>query len=224
MTAPTATKTAQSLDDLKAVKALSDARNYEAKHVRLSALIRQHVPDFFIDSELNNTWGITHRPTNFRFHLPKEVIADITDLQNDSAGAGTKIKAKAIEKNDDATAPDTYKVAAFIIKKADPDLLYITLEVADSPAAQQVGLMFRNHVPDNYGMFFKTASSFWMKNCFVGLDIAFLDKSGTILEIQNMKPHTETPHQPLSKAACFSVEFGEGWLARNGVGVGDVIA
>lgn len=220
------TKSAQTVADLKAIKADSDVKNYDAKHAKLRALIQKHTTDFYIDSDKDNTWGITHRPTKFKFHLPKEVVADITELQNDAAGQGTRITPRAIEKTTDATPPKaaSYKVAAYIIKAAEPDIIYLTLEVADTDNAARRGLMFRNHIPDDYGMFFKTAASFWMKNCPAAIDIAFLDKQGTILEIQHMQPHSETPHSPNEKQAQFSVEFAAGWLDRVGVKAGDRIA
>ena len=36
--------------------------------------------------------------------------------------------------------------------------------------------------------------SFWMKNTFIPLSIAFLDANGRILNIEDMAPQTETTH------------------------------
>ena len=52
------------------------------------------------------------------------------------------------------------------------------LEVAQTPRQQQLGLMYRQALPDNRGMLFPFSSPrparFWMKNVPVGLDMVFL--------------------------------------------------
>ena len=52
------------------------------------------------------------------------------------------------------------------------------LEVAQTPRQQQLGLMFREALPDNRGMLFPFSrprpARFWMKNVPVGLDMVFL--------------------------------------------------
>ncbi|MFG6099917.1 DUF192 domain-containing protein [Leptothoe sp. ISB3NOV94-8A] len=52
------------------------------------------------------------------------------------------------------------------------------LEVAATPRQQQLGLMFREALPDNRGMLFPFSrprpARFWMKNVPVGLDMVFL--------------------------------------------------
>ncbi|ESA33868.1 hypothetical protein N836_19730 [Leptolyngbya sp. Heron Island J] len=52
------------------------------------------------------------------------------------------------------------------------------LEVAQTPQQQQLGLMFRQALPDNRGMLFPFSpprpARFWMKNVPVGLDMVFL--------------------------------------------------
>lgn len=62
------------LQALKALKASSDKRDYRNKHRMARMLIRQFPDEFYIDSEEPGITGITHSPTNFRFHLPVEVV------------------------------------------------------------------------------------------------------------------------------------------------------
>ncbi|MGD1856140.1 MAG: DUF192 domain-containing protein [Leptolyngbyaceae cyanobacterium] len=54
----------------------------------------------------------------------------------------------------------------------------VDLEVAATPAQQQLGLMHRQALPDNQGMLFPFSpprpARFWMKNVPVGLDMVFL--------------------------------------------------
>ena len=61
------------------------------------------------------------------------------------------------------------------------------VEVADTFEKQLRGLMFRDSIPDDFGMLFIHNSeeyrSIWMKNCLVSLDIIFLDKNKQIINI-----------------------------------------
>jgi hypothetical protein len=66
------------LQDLKKAKAYSDAKQYEQKHLLMHELIKQNMKDFVLDSDDgSNIVGITHTPTGFQMHLPKNVIADL---------------------------------------------------------------------------------------------------------------------------------------------------
>ena len=61
------------------------------------------------------------------------------------------------------------------------------VEMADTPAAQQKGLMFRTELGPNEGMLFPRTppdlASFWMKNTPLPLDIIFVGKDGRIMNI-----------------------------------------
>jgi uncharacterized membrane protein (UPF0127 family) len=67
------------------------------------------------------------------------------------------------------------------------------VEIADTPEKQLTGLMFREFIPDDFGMLFIHESedyrSFWMKNCRVSLDIIFLDRNKQVINIHfNVPP------------------------------------
>ncbi|MCP4153439.1 MAG: DUF192 domain-containing protein, partial [bacterium] len=73
-----------------------------------------------------------------------------------------------------------------------------TVEIADNPVTQARGLMFRKSVPDNFGMLFvydvANYYGFWMKNCFVHLDLIFLNKDKQVVEIFfNVPPCEQEP-------------------------------
>ncbi|MEI6237530.1 MAG: DUF192 domain-containing protein [Candidatus Saccharibacteria bacterium] len=79
------------------------------------------------------------------------------------------------------------------------------LEVADTVAAREKGLGYRDNLPKNQGMLFNFKQDgdwhIWMANMHFNIDIAWLNKEGKIIHIKtNAEPgsypeayHTETP-------------------------------
>jgi hypothetical protein len=62
------------VSDLKQAKGYSDVRQYGAKHSLVNQLVRQAPAEFYIDSEQGGIVGLTHQPTGFRIHVPREVV------------------------------------------------------------------------------------------------------------------------------------------------------
>jgi hypothetical protein len=67
-----------------------------------------------------------------------------------------------------------------------------TLRLARTPEERSRGLMEVKSLSENEGMVFLYSSderrTFWMKDVYVGLDILFLDKNFTVLEIVHQAP------------------------------------
>jgi uncharacterized membrane protein (UPF0127 family) len=100
----------------------------------------------------------------------------------------------------------------------------ITVEIADTPALRERGLMYRDSLPPNHGMLFvypdEQIRSFWMRNTRIPLDIAFLDRNGTIVNVELMEAQTD--ENTLSTApAMYALEMAAGWFEQNDVGAGD---
>ena len=99
----------------------------------------------------------------------------------------------------------------------------VVAEVVDTPAERAVGLQFRDNLPDGTGMLFVFESeaprSFWMKDTYIALDIAYLDVNFRIVDIQQMEPQTEELH-PSARPAMFALEVRKGWFAEKGIAVG----
>lgn len=102
----------------------------------------------------------------------------------------------------------------------------LTVQVARSEEEKSRGLMFRETLGKDEGMLFVYESeeplSFWMKNTRIPLSIAFLNREGKILEIQDMEPFSLASH--VSKMpAKYALEVNRGWFQRNRVRPGDVV-
>ena len=72
----------------------------------------------------------------------------------------------------------------------------LNVEIADTPARQAVGLMYRTALPERYGMLFTNnpprEASMWMRNTYVPLDMVFIRADGTVHRIAEMtEPHSE---------------------------------
>lgn len=65
------------LNDLLLAKYFSDLNNYRLKTHILRSLISRKPDEWLVDSYQGYTIGITHIPTNFKFHLPKHLIEDL---------------------------------------------------------------------------------------------------------------------------------------------------
>lgn len=100
------------------------------------------------------------------------------------------------------------------------------VEIADTPAERQTGLMHRNSLPSDRGMLFvfdeSDYRSFWMRNTYVNLSIAYLDASGRIIDILDMYALDESS-VPSSAPAKYALELNMGSFDRAGAFVGDVI-
>lgn len=108
------------------------------------------------------------------------------------------------------------------------------IEIADTPALREKGLMFREQLPEKNGMLFVYENphpvSFWMRNTPIPLDMIFMDQSGVIRHIHpDAQPYDETA---IPGAAAddpdpnrqFILEIGGGEAARLGLKVGQAMA
>jgi uncharacterized protein len=96
----------------------------------------------------------------------------------------------------------------------------VTLEVADDEKELQTGLMFRQSMPEDFGMLFvfetEELRNFWMKDTLMDLDIAFLDKEGVIIDIKRMQKDSERITAS-DGPAMYAVEMNAGWFPKNNV-------
>jgi len=102
----------------------------------------------------------------------------------------------------------------------------IVAEVARTPAELATGLMWRFSLRPDHGMLFVYEQprhmSFWMKNTFIPLSIAFIDADGRILNIEDMAPQNEQLHSSRAPGV-YALEMRKGWFADHRVGPGAVV-
>ena len=125
-------------------------------------------------------------------------------------------------------APDTSKIK-FEKSKIQIASKVISIDIAKTPEQHQHGLMFRTSLPENEGMLFvfdeEQVLSFWMKNTYIDLAIAYFDKNKNIVDIQEMKATNqmmvgEIPSYPSAKPAQYALEMNKGWFKKNKIKVG----
>lgn len=101
------------------------------------------------------------------------------------------------------------------------------VEVVQTDEERMKGLMFREQLPEDQGMLFvfefSRIQSFWMRNTFIPLDIAFIDSEGKIVDIQQMEPIDESKNYISAAPALYVLETNAGWFERHGVKVGDMV-
>lgn len=121
------------------------------------------------------------------------------------------------------------KEGELTIKKGDNDSIItsIDIEIADDAYQTQTGLMYRDNMESDQGMFFVFSKpdyhSFYMKNTRIPLDIIYIGSDKKIVSIQkNAKPFDETS-LPSNALALYVLEINAGLSEEWNLEVGDKI-
>ncbi|MGH7717003.1 MAG: DUF192 domain-containing protein [Vulcanimicrobiaceae bacterium] len=101
----------------------------------------------------------------------------------------------------------------------------ITLEVADTEASREYGLMFRTQLAPHGGMIFVFSyderQGFWMKNTMIPLDMLFVRANGTIDSIAANVPaqSAQTPGEEIRREGFgrYVIELAAGEARRAGL-------
>ena len=100
-----------------------------------------------------------------------------------------------------------------------------TLEIADTEAQRERGLMFRTELAADAGMLFdyhkEQLAAFWMQNTLIPLDMIFVAADGTVKTIHvNARPEDPTTI-PSEVPVRFVIEIAGGRSQEIGLKVGD---
>lgn len=117
-------------------------------------------------------------------------------------------------------------VKTLSIKTSAGEYVAVEAEIAQKNEERSRGFMERKNIPDGTGMLFVFEKdqilSFWMKNTPTPLSIAFIDHSGKIRDIFDMKPYSLA--STISTVSVrYALEVPQGWFSRVGVTTGDVV-
>lgn len=108
----------------------------------------------------------------------------------------------------------------------------VAVEVVWRDADRQRGLGGRTVLGENAGMLFvykdDRPRAFWMKDCYIGLDIAYLDAAGTVVKLATLPPGAGAapgaiPQAPSVKPCRYVLEVSAGWFSRRGLREGAVV-
>ncbi len=132
--------------------------------------------------------------------------------------------------------PVVNSIEDLIPKHAQPKLPTIKLwvgaaeletEMALNGVQQMTGMMWRTNMPENTAMIFvhpqPRQASYWMKNCYVPLSIAYIDTEGAILEIRDLQPHDTNSVVSVATNVRFALETPQGWFQRHNINTGAVV-
>ena len=105
------------------------------------------------------------------------------------------------------------------------NLHVLVVELAATPQSRACGLSNRTALNENHGMLFVYPGSglrtFWMKDTWIPLSIAFLDDSGKIINIEIMSPDQTEERYHSSMPATYALEVNQGWFRLHGIKAGD---
>lgn len=102
------------------------------------------------------------------------------------------------------------------------------VELAETPEAQERGLMFRDSMPEDHGMLFifddTAMRGFWMKNCKFPQDMLFFDDAMRLVSVQKRVPACygdPCPSYSSGAPAKYVLELNAGQADLLGVESGD---
>lgn len=102
------------------------------------------------------------------------------------------------------------------------------LEVVNTPAGRQKGLMFRKSMPKEHGMLFifpdNADHSFYMKNTFISLDMIFVSEDKKVVGVISDVPVLNETSRKIGKLSKYVIELNAGEAARSGIMEGTLVS
>ena len=101
--------------------------------------------------------------------------------------------------------------------------LPLKIEIPNTQAEFELGLMFRESLEEDTGMLFAFAEngehSFHMRHTTIPLDIAFITEEGVIDSIKELEPLRSSPVYPDGNIR-YALEVNRGWFVETNIDVG----
>ncbi|HSX10386.1 MAG TPA: DUF192 domain-containing protein [Chlamydiales bacterium] len=99
----------------------------------------------------------------------------------------------------------------------------VRVEIADTDASREKGLMGRKELREGEGMLFIYPSpqklGFWMKNTIIPLSIGFFGKDRALINTAEMEPLSGRARS--ARVALYALEVPKGWFERHGIAPGE---
>ena len=93
----------------------------------------------------------------------------------------------------------------------------LDVQLAQTPQQRQIGLMWRQDMPQHEGMLFvfeqAATQCFWMRNTLIPLTAAFVEDDGTIVNLADMKPRSDDSHCS-ERPVRYVLEMNAGWFVK----------
>ena len=108
------------------------------------------------------------------------------------------------------------------------DIVSLYVEEARSDYDRALGLMFRKHIDEGWGMLFtfdhEREQSFWMRNTLISLDIIFIRADGRVINIhEGCTPLLDHISFRSEEPAKYVLEVGAGLARKHGIKPGSLI-
>jgi hypothetical protein len=106
----------------------------------------------------------------------------------------------------------------------------LKVEVVTKPGDQAMGLMYRRSLDRDSGMLFifrrEEPQSFWMKNTLIPLDMIFISRNLTIVDITTMQPCRTDPCPDYTsrQPAQYVLEVNAGYCRSHSIEIGDKVS
>ncbi|QNQ10501.1 DUF192 domain-containing protein [Sphingomonas alpina] len=146
---------------------------------------------------------------------------------------GAIVLAGGCTRGDAVSTSGEAAAATVVTVKSSNGAHVFKVDLADTEAEQQKGLMYRTGIPKDGGMLFAPyppnggaprEASFWMKNTPSTLDIIFIRADGTIAHIaENTVPFSEAP-VPSGEPVGAVLEINGGRALELGIVEGDAVS
>jgi uncharacterized membrane protein (UPF0127 family) len=167
---------------------------------------------------------MTDQPNRTIALLAAVVVATIAAVAcaPDSAPPETPIEPIAADPTETSSRPVVELPAVLL-----PDGFEVNLELAITPDELAQGLMYRPRLADDHGMLLvfdeERFPSIWMMNTLVALDIIYLDRTGTVVDVitdAQPCPAEPCPRFTPKQAARAVLEVPAGTAAQHGIAAG----
>ena len=109
----------------------------------------------------------------------------------------------------------------------------LRVEIAETDAQRERGLMYRTRMPEDAGMIFiypaeQPDGAFWMYNTLIPLSIAYADSAGVIVNVLEMEPCESDfaslcDNYPAGAPFQYALEANQGYFMQHGIRPGDRI-